>query len=596
MRANNDGSSQILGAASMHGRYPLRYCVNHGGNAWIDNNGTGWAAVTVNDFPGGSTCGAGPLQTEILSALPVSGTDACPSNPFGYTGRGCTTVTVSGEPYDPSPCASENNSRGADGPYGTWQIAQPGDLFRIDSEWMQLLSKNGTSWTFLRAVDGVLAAHNAGVITGVCTVNNNPYRYTSGGQFYWKFLDDPHGKSSIVPVLASHGMTAQDRFNQAVHVTYGPACPSMPTGSYVVYNGYDTFSQKYLANNPDVCTSSDPKFATVAAANGGQTAHLTHGQNTGQQWVIDGRPRTLTYAKPTVTPVGTSGQLYKLVWTAGKFHRKVIPTSAFCGAHPLTDISGPGQSIADSSADSWKYCVAERPGECFSGSAAGDVYANCPGVTQPSCYSSTTDSSGNELVDICVEDTPPYADVVVQVGLDGFKRDQNGSRSRVISRALSQPRRNGAYFNAHVTADGRWALAQARWLDGVKSQAVAIRLPSFGAPDSVNRATFVPLHVQVAPVTGTDNVVAEFGYDPAFSCTSRQEACVSVTGGSSPMQVSESTPYYWASDTYAGVPCSSGCTVTIPAVSQRVVYYRIKHRRADGSLVATGSTEVAVAP
>ncbi|MGE5648429.1 MAG: hypothetical protein ACM336_21835 [Acidobacteriota bacterium] len=596
LRSNYDGSSQVMGAASMHGRYPLRYCVNHGGNAWIDKNGTGWAAVTVNDFAGNATCGGGPLQTETLASLPASGNDPCPANPFGTTGRGCTVVQVSGEPYDPSPCASENNRRGADGPYGAWQVAQPGDLFRIDTEWMQLLAKNGSNWTFLRAVDGVLAAHNPGVITGVCTVNNNPYRYPSGGQFYWKFLEDPHGKNSIVPVLAAHGMNAQDRFNQAVHITWGPACPNMPTASYVAYNGYETFSQKHLANNPDVCVSSDPKFAGVSPPNGGQPAHLTHGQNTGRQWVIDVRPRTLTSAKPAVTPVGTSGQLYKLAWGAGQFHRKMLPTSAFCGAHPLKDISGPGSAIADSSADSWKYCVAERAGECRAGSAAGDVYANCPGVTQPSCYSSTTDSGGNELVDICVEDSVPYADVVVQVGLDGFRRDLNGSRNRVISRALSQPRRNGAYQNAHVTVDGKWALTQARWLDGVQSQAIAIRLPSYGASDSVNRSTFVPVHVRVAPVSGTDNVLAEFGYDPAFSCTSRREACVSVTGGSTAKQVNEAVPFYWAGDSVAGVPCSSGCTVTIPAVSQRVLYYRIKHRRADGSVVATGSTEVAVVP
>jgi hypothetical protein len=121
---------------------------------------------------------------------------------------------------------------------------------------------------------------------------------------------------------------------------------------------------------------------------------------------------------------------------------------------------------------------------------------------------------------------------------------------------------------------------------------MAVKIPSYGPADSVNRGTFVPVPVQVAsPPAGTDNAVVEFGYDPGFNCTSRQEACVAVSSA-----ISETTPFYWTGESYTGQTCTLGCTVTIPALPQRVLYYRTKYRRTDGTVVATGSTQVTAVP
>jgi len=47
------------------------------------------------------------------------------------------------------------------------------------------------------------------------------------------------------------------------------------------------------------------------------------------------------------------------------------------------------------------------------------------------------------------------------------------------------------------------------------------------------------------------------------------------------------TPFFFEqSESYSGAPCATGCTITIPAFSQRAVYYRWKYlgRRAGGRI------------
>ena len=45
-----------------------------------------------------------------------------------------------------------------------------------------------------------------------------------------------------------------------------------------------------------------------------------------------------------------------------------------------------------------------------------------------------------------------------------------------------------------------------------------------------------------------------------------------------------------------GVPCSTGCTVPIPALSQRVLYYRVSYRDAANRIVAKTPTQAVVVP
>ena len=110
--------------------------------------------------------------------------------------------------------------------------------------------------------------------------------------------------------------------------------------------------------------------------------------------------------------------------------------------------------------------------------------------------------------------------------------------------------------------------------------------------DSVDRGTFVPVAVQLGSVpAGTNNVIVQFGYNPSFYCTSRQEECIANQS-----TINEATPFYWASESYIGLACASGCTVAIPAISQRVVYYRVQYRDESGRVITAAATAVAAVP
>jgi hypothetical protein len=93
------------------------------------------------------------------------------------------------------------------------------------------------------------------------------------------------------------------------------------------------------------------------------------------------------------------------------------------------------------------------------------------------------------------------------------------------------------------------------------------------------------------------DVVVEFGYAEngaanSFFCTSRRESCVAVSGA-----IGSSAPFFYEqTETYSGAPCASGCTVAIPALSQRILYYRWKYRDAFGNVIATSDLRATATP
>ena len=86
-------------------------------------------------------------------------------------------------------------------------------------------------------------------------------------------------------------------------------------------------------------------------------------------------------------------------------------------------------------------------------------------------------------------------------------------------------------------------------------------------------------------------MVAQFGYDSNFYCAERREACVANSAA-----FDENNPFYWASETYAGLACGSGCRISMPAITGRVLYYRILYRSASEAVLATGPTAVVAVP
>jgi hypothetical protein len=120
--------------------------------------------------------------------------------------------------------------------------------------------------------------------------------------------------------------------------------------------------------------------------------------------------------------------------------------------------------------------------------------------------------------------------------------------------------------------------------DGMLRQDIfAVKLPPFPQFDGIRRDTFIKIPVQVPAVTGgTANTVrirfgyAEYGLDsnsqPLYCSSERREDC---STGTPPVSTD---PYAWLSENPTWQDCTSGCTVNIPAISGRVLYYVIDRK------------------
>jgi hypothetical protein len=310
---------------------------------------------------------------------------------------------------------------------------------------------------------------------------------------------------------------------------------------------------------------------------------------------------------PSFSPL--TGQLYYhhpgVVTDADDFYtpgavayinRKLMATGASCGSHPLIDVSGPTSSITANISSSYTYCMARAGGECYPGSLTGDVYVNCPGVLYPQCSGVATHGGtplgvGN---DSRVGNIAKEANPITQYTLDGT--DYAGAYSRVLVSATSRLRMVTGFENNQLLPDNSWILYRQDFLNFQREDIWMAELPPYPSVDSYDRSQFIPMVLPVPPLSGADHAVIEFGYqeygDPsAFHCTTRHDACLAATAQLSP----NSSPFFFQSEHHAGLPCSTGCTIAIPAISQRVLFFRIVYL-AGSKMVATSGVSVADVP
>lgn len=294
--------------------------------------------------------------------------------------------------------------------------------------------------------------------------------------------------------------------------------------------------------------------------------------------------------------VNVTGQLWKYAGAGGLLNRKSLTTMAYVGSFPLVDVSGPSSSVPSDSTGSYKYCHALAAGECHPGSAAGDVYVNAPYVSYPYCY---YPGVGNQpkANDICIGDLGANTGYLTQMGIE--RQDLLGALSRRIGTNYSRWNNMYAFWVSFASPGGEVIFSNASGLDGVRTDNLVSVPPPYPAPDSTPRGTFIPIQVQTDPPPGlmVNDVIVEFGYaengDPGgFYCTSRRESCVAVSGA-----ISSSTAFFYEqAETYSGAPCPAGCAVAIPALSQRVLYYRWKYRDAFGKVIATSEIRATATP
>jgi hypothetical protein len=136
------------------------------------------------------------------------------------------------------------------------------------------------------------------------------------------------------------------------------------------------------------------------------------------------------------------------------------------------------------------------------------------------------------------------------------------------------------------------------WVDGVRQDILLVKLPPYIQSDGVARQDFTPVKVDVGALKGATQAAVDFGYaeygDPSlFLCTGRAEKCTAVNATLDP---TSSSPYLFASEVTTGAACTSGCTIQVPALPSRVLYYRVRYMDAAGTTVKQLPMQIVASP
>jgi hypothetical protein len=205
-------------------------------------------------------------------------------------------------------------------------------------------------------------------------------------------------------------------------------------------------------------------------------------------------------------------------------------------------------------------------------------------------------------VDICVGNMSAYLNSITQMGFK--KNDFTGALGRTLTKGLTRYKIFDPYWHGKALSDASWLMFRAMYANGAWTDILLGKVPPYPPTDSVVRWTFQPIPVKLTapPGLAVNNAVIQFGYAEnglpgQFYCTSRQEKCM-ATAATVP-----AVPFLFPSEGaggvetgITGVPCANGCSVALPGISQRMLYYQVKYRDASNRTVATGQIETIAVP
>ena len=677
----------IVSGISTYRHYPLRWGTMHGP---INLNDPNWVQVSATNFRGNFTgrdfvAGFGPYYSTITTP---GGIDAfnhpCPARPADSTipvsewpaGNLCVTISVDGEPGDPTPAyynggtitvtgatvtgintywnsfmdgtqmtigngtvyyrftwggptnpnqgtldaapgnvtnssyklflETVNNPKTGNPAFGYLQDTEVRDLFCVtnqvacdlrytSNEFMRLILKGpGNSWTLQRGWAGSLpqVPLHSTVAGGYMIAFPTSCTFTTTdtcpeSRAVWNAPLDPYGLNAnlqtVVTDPADTGCCHSTRQN-GVNVDSGGICPNRGgAGNIGCY--FARFNALPAAfTDPGYPVSNNPpfhQFVGIGSPNA-VDSHPGHSQLPGVapvnelRWIGDARPFLGASILGTGTLLG--GSLWRFDSSqVQRLNQRVLPTLASCGGNPLIDKSGPGSLISIGPSDNYKYCVTKFSGECARESSPGDLFVNCPQIRQPFCSFLGIGVSDPDTRDICVGDLGSHALNATQVGVD--KPDPDGVNSRRVTAGFGRYKWINEFWNVKMLPNAKFMLVWTTFLQGQRNSLLMVKLPPFPLPDGINRGDYIPYQVKVPtpriPGATVTNAVVQFGYDANYFCTSRRETCVQGAA----------TEFAYPSDNPAGVACTNGCTVDVPSLSQRVLYYQVLLRDSNNVVV-----------
>jgi hypothetical protein len=582
-----------------------RGCVLHGvgPSSPADN----WYYLIFNNYFGGNTAnGVGPYNLTVTTALtttPSNATCAGVTDPavawlIPYS-NGCDDITLAGAdniPCDPNPSAWES----ANVPACTWLAGatqwqtgaiQVGDQILDPALGYEIMAfarnVNGTTWTVVRNINppqGPMMTPVAGVnpaylrnhpvgwtATILCSYHQNAFVQTSevdGSGMLWdrKFYGFNHAVLRPAGIISAEFFNDINDFGQSVRIgRYAPAANQPETARIrntapfagKVGLGGTNYVQSHIGwdGNP----SSYTDMAPIAPGSGGQFT---------------------LWPQPGVTNI--SGSLYKIP-AANAFiaeDKRRRATAVWAGMNNFQDVSGTG-TITGGAADGFKYCSIDYAGATCgqSGEWPGDVFLNIPQATIDGNTGGAYDLNRANAVPLGQE---PLA--VMQYYFQGVAANstQNlGRYERRITTGFGRYNGQDSYSNAKVIFNSNLLVFNCGTPNLQRIEDLCIgQVP----PDSTAQMGS-DFHQILIPVNVAGQYAeVQFGYAEngaanQFFCTTRLEAC----NTSSP----NGTPFNWEGEQRALKQCRSGCTIGIPAIPGRVVYYRV--RWSDDGMTWTNS-------
>lgn len=289
----------------------------------------------------------------------------------------------------------------------------------------------------------------------------------------------------------------------------------------------------------------------------------------------------------TRTLTNVSGIVWK-IQSLSSINIKVSPITA--SAYPynyFTDASGPGTwSKANGT-----MCYPYAANECVSGTSAGDQYIYIASTTLQTVGQSGLQCFSNDATvgAPCAFGVWPGYGWALQI--QQTPTDTNATHLRRLTQGFWPGL--GQYYASNwvASSDAKWGffadtpMGQRPHNSIGGSNFFAMKLPPWPtSSDGVDRTKYVQIPIPLGGITG-DSVRLEFGYgengDPAsFFCTTRQEACWTTNAPTG------TAPFDFNGETAHKTACSPSCTVPIPMIPGRILFYRLE--RTNGATVTLG--------
>ena len=648
---NQPAGQQLNYCGDTWSHYPLRWAGMHGG--WGNRTADGWltyATMGIVRSPGQTGVEQYTMQVNSIynnaGSTALSSTAVDPSTceqlgvtdsrwtGLGATGKNCIKVNVKTEPVSTSPSQADlatgvpagsrptawvHNATtcGGDGTTANcWSYLQP----IAEGDWLRDLGDGGGDYgaeRFLVAkkttladgsIDLVLSRAVSAAPIPLCVGNKTGHSagftllvdvpFGCGGNEFWTNAHD-----------ANHTIYADNPVPYGAHtdLEYDPAAGAFTQWTPYNYGLGGNVPGQY-GFGYGIRSGKLPGFFGAQFMYGVEMAYTFNGTLSGTDQIqthpgalvdYDAFGKRLMYgldARPiggpgggdplawyqSVSLVSGTQHVYKISLPLNTPGGSPLPNTAmdrkrramvgWYGHTLMKDISGPGSQISDGTSDT--FCVADFAGECVSNSAKGDQFVSVVNA----------DTSGQCII-WYVRKTPCLAvlpnEVARYLQFDVSKADPTGMRWRVLSSLWGGPGRTDNYANVHGTDGAGWVFGVGKWVNGDRAQIYGIKVPSW-RQDSQYRGDFEQIPVTVSGSTG-DSVRVRFGYDSNLYCSTRQEQC--STGSTN------ADAFAWASEPVSWKSCSKQCSVTIPAIAGRVLYYVID-RKDSTSAVSSGSMQV----